>query len=163
MFKDRKRRIASAAKKAGLDALLITHPPDVRYLTGFTGSNAAVLVRGARVELFTDGRYTTQAAQEVECASVTIVDQPVALAACEFAVGTGVKRCGFDSAQMTVEAVEHLRASLPAGRRKNFLVPTPGLLAGLREIKDEVEQDQMRASAALGCRLFDPLVGGSRF
>ena len=158
MFKGRKRRVAAAAQKAGVDALLITHAPDVRYLTGFTGSNAAVLVRGARADLFTDGRYTTQAAQEVEGASITIADHPVAFAACESAVAAGAKRCGFDSAQMTVRAAESLRASLPAAVRKTFLVATPGLLAGLREIKDEVEQDQMRAAAALGCRLFDQLL-----
>lgn len=158
MYNVRKRRIAAAALKAGVDALLITHLPDVRYLTGFTGSNAAVLMRGTRVELFTDGRYTTQAAAEVESAKVNIADRPVAIAACEFALAAGVNRCGFDSAQTTVDAAESLRTSLPATRRRTFLVATPGLLASLREIKDEVEQDQMRAAAALGCRLFDQLL-----
>jgi Xaa-Pro aminopeptidase len=158
MFTARKKRIAAAAQKAGVDALLITHLADVRYLTGFTGSNAAVLVSGTRVELFTDGRYTTQAAAEVEGAKVNIVDFSAAAAACELALRTGVKRCGFDSTHTTIEAAENLRASLPAARRKDFLMATPGLLAGLREIKDEVEQDQMRAAAALGCRLFDQLL-----
>ena len=53
---------------AGLSGLLVTHLPDVRYLCGFTGSSAALAVtrRGAR--LFTDGRYQTQAADEVKVA-----------------------------------------------------------------------------------------------
>lgn len=165
MFTARKRRVAAAAAKAGVDTLLATHPPDVRYLTGFTGSNAAVIVRGSRLTLFTDGRYTTQAAQEVHGVKVVIAEHPVAQAACGFALAEGATRCGFDSAQITVQAAEVLRAGLPRKQRRTFLVPVPGLIAGLRAIKDEVEQDQMRAAAALGCRLFDQLlehiVGGA--
>ena len=158
MFTARKRRVAAAAAKAGVDTLLVTHLPDVRYLTGFTGSNAAVVVRGTRLTLFTDGRYTTQAAQEVQGAKVVIAEHPVAQTACEFALAEGAVRCGFDSAQMTVQGIEALRSALPATQRKKLLVPVPGLIAGLREIKDEVEQDQMRAAAALGCQLFDQLL-----
>ena len=159
MFSSRKRRVAAAAAGAGVDALLITHWPDVRYLCGFTGSNAAVVVRGARLTLFTDGRYTTQAAQEVEGAQVVIVqDKPVAQAACEFAIAGGAARVGFDSAQTTMDALDRLRSALPPKQRKNLLIPVPGLVATLREVKDEVEQDGMRAAAALGCRLFDQLL-----
>ena len=138
--------------------MLVTHLPDVRYLTGFTGSNAAIVVRGSKVVLFTDGRYTTQAAEEVEGAKVVIADQPVSLAACEFALAEGVISCGFDSAQTTVETTETMRSKLPPKQRKSWLLAVPGLIAGLREIKDEVEQDQMRAAAALGCQLFDQLL-----
>ncbi len=57
----RKRRAAAAAKSAGVDGLLVTHLPDVRYLCGFTGSNAALVLAGGQAVLFTDGRYTAQA------------------------------------------------------------------------------------------------------
>ena len=62
-------------RRAGLSGLLVTHLPDVRYVCGFTGSNAALAIarRGAR--LFTDGRYTTQAKAEVEGANVEIVSR----------------------------------------------------------------------------------------
>ena len=56
-FSLRKRRAAAAAKSAGVDAMLVTHLPDVRYLCGFTGSNAALVLAGARAVLFTDGLY----------------------------------------------------------------------------------------------------------
>jgi len=50
-----------AAQAAGVNGLLVTHPADVRYLSGFTGSSAALVLAGARAALFTDGRYKTQA------------------------------------------------------------------------------------------------------
>ncbi len=154
----RKRKVASAVKRAGAQALLLTNLPDVRYLTGFSGSNAALVLIGARATMFTDGRYTTQAAAEVDGAKVVIVDKPAALAACEFAVEQGIAKCAFDTAKTTVAALEAMRASLPAKLRKSWFVATSDLVARLREIKDEDEQDRMRAAAALGCRLFDQVL-----
>ncbi len=157
----RKRRVRAAVQQAGAEALLVTQAADVRYLTGFTGSNAALLVVGSRATLFTDGRYTTQAAGEVDGAKVVIVEKAAALAACELAVEQGVTRCAFDAASTTVAGLEALRtglgldAEMAAKLRKGWFVATDGLVAGLREVKDEDEQDRMRAAAALGCRLFD--------
>ncbi len=157
---DRRRRSLAAARKAGADTLLLTHLPDVRYLCGFTGSSAALVVRAGRggMVMFTDGRYTTQAAQEVDGARVVISDQPAMLAALEFLIGEGTATCAFDALHTTVDVLERMRSALPPRLRKSFLVPTHGLVAGLREIKDEVEQDRMREAAAFGCRLFDQLL-----
>jgi Xaa-Pro aminopeptidase len=155
----RRRKVAAAVKRAGAEAILITHPADVRYLAGFTGSSAALILRGSRLTLFTDGRYTTQAAQEVDTASILIVaDKSISAAACEWAVQQGIATCAFDSTHTSVASLDALRATLPAKLRKSFFVPAPALLAGLREIKDEIEQDAMREAAALGCRLFDQVL-----
>ncbi len=70
--------------KAGLSGLLVTHLPDLRYLCGFTGSSAALAVTRRHARLFTDGRYTTQAAEEVRGASVGIVTGPPAVAGLEW-------------------------------------------------------------------------------
>ncbi len=136
----------------------MTHPADVRYLTGFTGSNAALIVKGARTTLFTDGRYTTQAQGEVDGAKIVIAEKPVAIAACEWAVEQGIQSCGFDSGVMSVSGLEALKAALPAKLRRRWFVPFNGLVAAQREIKDEVEQDAMREAAALGCRLFEQVL-----
>ena len=56
----------------GIEALLVTHLPDVRYLCGFTGSNAALVVTPRRAALFTDGRYTVQAKEQTHSARVVI-------------------------------------------------------------------------------------------
>ena len=155
---ERRRRVGAAVKKAGAEALLVTHLPDVRYLTGFTGSSAALLVQGSRVTMFTDGRYTTQAAAEVDGAKVVIVESPPMFAARQFAVEQGLTRLAFDAGEMAVAAYEKMLAALPAKLRKGFFVPVSGLMAGLREVKDEIEQDRMREAASLGCRLFDQVL-----
>jgi Xaa-Pro aminopeptidase len=155
---ERRRRVASAVKKAGAEALLVTHLPDVRYLTGFTGSSAALVVRGSKATMFTDGRYTTQAAQEVDGAKIEITEKPAAVAACEFAVEQGVEKLGFDPAATTVAGLEALREAVPAKARKKFFVAASGIVAELRQVKDEVEQEKMREAAALGCRLFDQVL-----
>jgi Xaa-Pro aminopeptidase len=151
----RRRKLAAVTGKLGVEALLVTNLVDVRYLCGFTGSNAALILRGARATLFTDGRYTTQANEEVEGAKIVIVDKPVTLAACEWALSEGVGSCGFDETQTTVAGLEALQAVLPARVRKKWFVAAGPAVAKLREIKDELEIELMRDAAALGCRLFD--------
>jgi Xaa-Pro aminopeptidase len=70
--------------KAGLSGLLVTHLPDIRYLCGFTGSSAALAVTRRAARLFTDGRYTAQAGEEVKGAQVQIVSGSPAVAAVEW-------------------------------------------------------------------------------
>src|SRR5215467_4147419 len=100
-FNARKRKAAGAAKAAGVDCLLVTHLPDVRYLCGFTGSNAALVIAGSRTVLFTDGRYTAQAKGEAAGTRVVIATKPAGTAACEWMIEAGVRRCGFDALHTT--------------------------------------------------------------
>src|SRR5436309_5952704 len=89
--------------RTGLSGLLVTHLPDVRYLCGFTGSSAALAVtrRGAR--LFTDGRYRTQAADEVKGAKVEIVSGTPGVAATQWvSAQPGTDTAGFDPTRTTV-------------------------------------------------------------
>src|SRR5580704_2529175 len=101
MSLNRRRKLAaSAAKAAGVDALLVTHLPDVRWLCGFTGSNAALVLAGrsrpgsaVRAVLFTDGRYTVQAKEEAVGVKVVIAPKSAVIAACEWLATAGVRRC----------------------------------------------------------------------
>jgi Xaa-Pro aminopeptidase len=69
---------------SGLQGLLVTHLPDVRYLCGFTGSSAALAITRRGFRMFTDGRYTAQAAEEVSGAKVEIVPSAPAIAAVQW-------------------------------------------------------------------------------
>ena len=85
---DHFRRMSALRRKltrAGLPGLLVTYLPDVRYLSGFTGSSAALAVTRRTARLFTDGRYTSQAAEEVQAAQVQIVSSSPAVAAAQCA------------------------------------------------------------------------------
>ncbi len=61
-----------SCERLKLDAILITHLPNVRYLTGFTGSAAALLMGGSRPVFVTDGRYAEQAREQVAHARVVV-------------------------------------------------------------------------------------------
>ncbi len=144
---------------AEADALLVTALPDVRWLTGFSGSNGAVaILRRARkpmAMLFTDGRYTAQAREQVGSLRVKIEKKAAGLAAAEWLAAQGAKSCAYDAAQTTVAAFETMRKGLPAGVRRGFFQAANGLVPKLREVKDAGEIAKMRRAAALGCALFE--------
>lgn len=149
-----------AAKAGGVDALLVTHLPDVRWLCGFTGSNAAlVLSAGRRAVLFTDGRYTSQAKAEAVGIQVVISPKSAAIAACEWLAAAHVSRCGFDEGNTTVASLKQMQAAVPANVRRRMFEPVGSLVARLRWVKDAGEIAKLRAAAALGCRLFEDALG----
>ena len=165
----RLKRLSAALQDATgtADAMLVTHPQDVRYLTGFTGSNAALVVpvrltkthkAARRPILFTDGRYIEQAQQQTRNAGVVIAQGPVLKEACAWMLQQGVEHCAFDGEHTTVAAIETMRQWLPATRRRKFFEPVAPLVARLREIKDAEEIVRLRASALLGSTLFEQML-----
>jgi Xaa-Pro aminopeptidase len=150
----RKKRALAAAKTAGVEALLVTHLPDVRYLCGFTGSSGALVLFGGRAVLFTDGRYTTQAKAEAAGTRIVIAKKAAVTAACEWMEAAGVRRCGFDATHTTVTALEAMRKAVSARLRRGMFVAVGSLIAGLREVKDADEVARLRAAARVGCDLF---------
>ncbi|GLZ44120.1 putative cytoplasmic peptidase PepQ [Actinomycetospora sp. NBRC 106375] len=143
----RRDALRAALREAGLDALLVTDLVNVRYLSGFTGSNAALLVdagddadRGEEhTVLATDGRYTTQAAAQTPDLPV-LVERACAPALLNDRRG----RIGFDSAHVTVDGHDALVAALEDGE----LTRAPGLVETLRAIKDAGEVDALRQACA---------------
>ncbi|MGC1783110.1 MAG: aminopeptidase P family protein [Acidobacteriaceae bacterium] len=164
----RLKRLAAALPSASAraNALLISHPQDVRYLTGFTGSNAALVVpqakhskaRSLRPILFTDGRYTEQARQQTKDAGVVIAQGPVLREACAWMQQHKVRHCAFDSEHTTVAALDAMRQWIAGSQRRGFFQPISALTARLREVKDADEIERLRAAARLGCSLFDQML-----
>jgi Xaa-Pro aminopeptidase len=157
----RLRALASLMQGKSVPAMLLTHLPDVRYLTGFTGSNAALVVLGGprvSARLFTDGRYTAQARQEVSGATVRIAPKSALAEACAYAAMRS-SRCGFDQSQTTVAALGSMRqAARKAGGAAGFFTSFDGQVAKLRALKDEGEASIMRRAAALTCDLYEGLL-----
>jgi Xaa-Pro aminopeptidase len=147
--------------KAGIHGLLVTHLPDLRYLSGFTGSSAALAVTRRSARLFTDGRYKTQAAEEVSVAEVEIVASSPSVAAVQWlAAQPGVEFAGFDPAKTSVANLARFRAALPARLRRSFLAALASpLVEPLRLVKDEDELALMSEAALLGCQLFEEILG----
>jgi Xaa-Pro aminopeptidase len=153
----RRKQAIQAAMGAGADALLVTHGPDVRYLSGFTGSSGAVALVGGRAALFTDGRYITQAKAEAQGVKLVIDKRSPGVQAVEWLAAAGVKKCAFDAGQTNVAALGLMRNALPGAVRRSFFLATDGLVARLREVKDAEEIECLRKAAALGCGLFSAI------
>jgi Xaa-Pro aminopeptidase len=129
------------------DALLVTHLPNIRYLCGFTGSAAILLVENSHATLFTDSRYNLQARQEVHDATIVIAPHGLLrAAAAALKSRRGTIRLAFSPAQLTVAQKEALQ--LAVGARLRWLA-APDLTERLRAVKDAAELTLMRQSARL--------------
>jgi Xaa-Pro aminopeptidase len=147
----RTRRLAARERERGLDLLLVGEPVNLRYLTGFTGSNGLALVGGAedsRPRFLTDFRYATQIAQQLPGLYEREIVQLDLLEAVArgLAAQHGGGRLGFDEAALTVKQHQRLRELLG---EEWELVPAAGLVEGLRELKDAAELERIRAAAEL--------------
>ncbi len=155
--RERRRRAAALLEEPklqepGLDALLVTGLHNVRYLTGFTGSSAALLLyRDARAVFYTDPRYAVQSRQQVDC-RVKIAKGPLARQVLQDIRRTSLRRIGFEQDHLTVGQLETLKKELPA---RAELVPVAGLVEGLRMVKDAGEMALIRASVHANSRALE--------
>ena len=158
----RLQRLAAHMREQSVPTLLVTHLPDVQYLTGFTGSNAALVVRASErvsARLFTDGRYTAQAKQQVRGATVRIAPRSALAEACAWAVKGSAGMLAFDPSHTTVAALAVMKTAVrAAGGLPTLLKPKDGLVATLRAIKDAAEIDAMRRAADLTCSLYEGML-----
>ena len=159
----RMERLARTLKveASAAPAIWITHAPDVRYLTGFTGSNAALILPVAKPKdavLFTDGRYIQQAKEQTKNAHVKIVEQSLIRAVGEWLEQQGIRRCGFDAEHTSVLAQEAMRKAIPGSLRRGFFVPLTSPVARQRQVKDADEIRAMQKAADLGCDLFEKIL-----
>jgi len=139
-----------------LEALVVTHPPDWYYLTGFTGEAGALIIGRNKTTLITDGRFLTQGKEETT--GIQIIQHKAALFAAvgEFLEQARVRHAGFDSTQLTVAQHGALRRA--AGARC-ALKQAPGLVLALRTRKDSLELAQMRKAAALASEVVGHAIG----
>ncbi|HET9104885.1 MAG TPA: Xaa-Pro peptidase family protein [Solirubrobacteraceae bacterium] len=142
----RAERLAGRLAEADVDCLLVTGRVDVRYLTGFTGSNGLALI-GPQTRVFaTDFRYGEQAAEEVDPAYERIVatGSGELLDLVGEALDTGSLRLGFDDRVLTVREHAQLRKQLPD---RIELIAAGDVTRGLRAVKDADELERIRAAA----------------
>jgi Xaa-Pro aminopeptidase len=144
---DRADSVAEALAEREADALLVTDLVNVRWLTGFTGSNAAAVVgrEGSR-RFVTDFRYLTQSADEVDPAWEREIAVDLLAGVVKGLPGSGELRLAFDDAHVSVKDHGRLSGMLRAGIE---LVPAGGAVEALRAVKDAEELEAVRAAARL--------------
>jgi Xaa-Pro aminopeptidase len=143
----RRQRLLQLARDTGAEAALVTRLVNVRYLTGFTGSNAALLVTGSSTVLATDGRYTTQAQAQAPDVEL-LVERQCATALVGRAAERGLGRIAFEAHDVTVE----LHGDLAAVDGAPELVALGHAVESLRTVKDEHEIALVREACAIGDR-----------
>ena len=151
----RRGRLAGARARmdaSGVDALLVTHLPNVRYLTGMRASAAAAVVDAEAVVLITDARYSTTARALAETADESIklavveVQGSYEQAIRDVVRGRRITRLGVEADHISLARWQWLRDSL--GEQPE-LVSTTGLIEAGRMIKDEDELARFRTAGRL--------------
>src|SRR3954454_15041225 len=153
-FEQRRRAVSGALGERKLDALLVSFSPNLRYLSGFTGSNGALLMLPDQAILFTDPRYQIRAARESTC-KVRIAKGPLLLDVVAAIERLGIRRVGYEPARMTCEFFESLKPRLPM---KASMVPAGGWIEELRMIKSPEELALIRRSVETNSRAFEQTV-----
>src|SRR4051795_9885997 len=143
----RAERLADVVRERDLHALLVTNLPNVRWLTGFTGSSGAAVVGTDGTRRFvTDFRYLSQSAEELDDSWAREISTDVIEGVARQLPDEGELRLGFDDANMSVRNREKLGRLVREGIE---LVPAGGAVEGLRVVKDPEELDRVRAAARL--------------
>jgi Xaa-Pro aminopeptidase len=135
-------RLAERLAERELDALVVTNLVNVRYLTGYTGSNGAAIVGAGQRVFFTDFRYMSQVAEQVHDFERVKGERDLLGDVAQRLSG----RVGFEDGAMTVRAFERLKGLV--GDRAE-LVPGGNLVEGLRAVKDANEVAAIREAAKL--------------
>ncbi|GMV37990.1 MAG: aminopeptidase [Fimbriimonadales bacterium] len=144
---DRVQRLRDELRSRDLEAALITDTLNVRYLTGFTGSFAQVIVGPTRAAIITDSRYAIQVREECPAWDARTFASPVR--GIDFLRDTlndlGLRRIAFEADTVTYAEWQRWQESL----EDIDLVPAPNLMERLRMVKDETELDSIRQACGM--------------
>jgi Xaa-Pro aminopeptidase len=155
-FQNRRRALAGILHESRIDALLVTHPANWFYLTGFTGESGALVVSKKGVTLITDGRFVVQAKEETTGVRVRKQKGSVFELAVQELRDAKAQRVGFDAVHMTVSQLQGARK---ASKGRLEWVAAPGMVETLRARKDGEELAQMRKAALLAGEIVEFAIG----
>ena len=148
MSVERADRLTKLVSEEGLERLLVTNLLNVRYLTGFTGTNGAC-ISGPRDRAFlTDFRYIERAASEIGGWELVAVSVEWTTGLAERLAG----RCGFEDQHLSVRELRELTEKAPEGAE---LVPAGGLPEKLRRVKDDKELKAVAEAAKLADEVYE--------
>jgi len=153
-FADRIIQLRAQLNLTGARAILVSHRPNVFYLTGFTGDNGVLIAGPRSAVLFTDPRFTTQARQECRAGIQTMIaKKSLFQEAGEYlaAARRGGRIC-FEEGSLTVSQLRRIRG---AARKAWAWMGVDGLVEGLREVKDAGEISRIRDAARLASRVME--------
>ncbi len=138
----RRRTLSARLPELKIDALLVASLPNVRYLTGYAGSNGILLLTKGDAHFFTDPRYALEASQQITC-KVHIEKKALLVAAVAVIKRRRLKKIGFESAWLRYEDYIKVKEELPLG---SLLHPIGRIIEDQRMVKSASEMDLIRRS-----------------
>jgi len=147
-------RLRGKLEEEGLDALVVSSLPDIRYLSGFSGSNALCIVTRHRTFFLTDSRYALQCRMEVKGFRRFVTPLGLLDRAAELGLLRGCRKTGFASDDLTFARYRILRRLFPRTRFR----PTTGIVEELAIVKDRREIAAIEKAVAISDKVFRALL-----
>jgi Xaa-Pro aminopeptidase len=154
-FAARRREVMAELRRRKLDGLLVTHPANWYYLTGFSGESGVLVITTDGTTLITDGRFTSQAKEEAPGIRVELQQGALYSVAGEWLSKHRVRRVGYDPMRWTVAQRKALKKA--SGRRCRD-IETSGVVECLRTKKDAQELAAMRKAAILAGEVLESVL-----
>ena len=158
-YLSRQEKLAQALLDGQLDGFVVAHPPNLRYLCGYTGSNGLLVFLGGACTFFTDGRYTQQAREEVQGAHIVIARGVLFDALGKLLGRVRSAAIGFEADNTSVAAAAEMRRSAHKGISWKAI---SGLIMRQRIVKDADELRALRRAVKLGAEAFQRAVQSMR-
>jgi Xaa-Pro aminopeptidase len=158
-LKVRQRNVRDALKELKLDGLLLTHPPDLAYLTNFTGDDSVGIITEKDFYLVTDFRYQEQVEQEAGWLKTSVRDGKMSDAIAKAIADARLQRVGFEANFTTfgqATAVDHALQQMKDIKTVE-LVPLQDVMVNIRKVKDDNEIDLVRKSVGVAEEAFDAI------
>ncbi len=149
-IEQRRRTLSARLPELKIDALLVSSPANVRYLTGYAGSNGILLVTGGESHFFTDPRYALEASQQITC-KVHVEKKPLLVGATAIVKRKRLKKIGFESSWLRYEDYARLKDELA-------LYPIGRVIEEQRMVKSASELDLIRRSVATNSEAYSKTI-----
>jgi Xaa-Pro aminopeptidase len=149
-FEQRRQSLATALPGAKIDALIVSSPASIRYLTGYTGSNGLLLIARFESHFFTDPRYALEASEQVS-GTVHIAKRPLIQELAALVKRKKIKKIGFEPTRMTVADHQTLKDNLALGAS---LHAAGGMVESLRSVKSPYEVGKIRRSVQVNSEAY---------
>jgi Xaa-Pro aminopeptidase len=161
-LKVRHRAVRDMMKELKLDGLLVTHRPDIEWLSNFTGDDSIVVVTEKDFFLVTDFRYKEQAEIEAGWMHIRMREGKMVEALSKTIIECGAQRLGFEANFATFGQITALdralkEASQKSGTKEQELVPLEDVLVNLRKVKDDHEIDLIRKAVQIAEESFNAI------
>ena len=154
-MRNRIKKLQKSLEQENLDLLLVSHLPNVRYLSGYSGSNGLVLISPNGSLFLTDFRYKGQAGQQVKHLKVVIAERELIQTLPTLGLLKGKRlKLGFESNHLTCATYQNLKTLLP----NCLLVPTENLVESHSVKKDQQEIEKIRKAVKITDQVFSEIL-----